>query len=58
MEHSKDIICPDCNLNEISTEQFEKYGRCMGCYRRELVSKAHNRPYIKFVDLFQIFKHF
>ena len=51
MEHIKDILCPDCNENEINEERFNTYGKCRTCQRREILSKTKGVKYIKYKDL-------
>lgn len=47
----KDILCPDCETNYISNKRFSDFGKCISCYRREIMAKTNNNPYIKVKDL-------
>lgn len=51
MVTSKDILCPHCNIEYITQNRFNDYGKCLSCMRRETIAKTKNLPYIKFVDL-------
>lgn len=51
MEHTKDILCPDCEENYISQKVYEKQGKCTRCRRREVFSANLKKPYIKFKEL-------
>ena len=47
----KDILCPDCASNYISSKRFNEYGKCISCYRREIIAKTNNAPYVRYIDL-------
>lgn len=51
MVTSKDILCPHCNIEYITQNRFNDYGKCLSCMRRETIAKTKNAPYIKFIDL-------
>lgn len=51
MVTKKDILCPHCNIEYITQNRFNDYGKCLSCMRRETIAKTKNLPYIKFVDL-------
>ena len=47
----KDILCPDCANNYISSKRFKEFGKCISCSRRETIARTTNREYIKYVNL-------
>ena len=47
----KDILCPDCANNYISSKRFKELGKCISCSRRETIARTTNREYIKYVNL-------
>ena len=42
MEHIKDILCPDCNENEINEERFNTYGKCTGVLWTGGIDQTYN----------------
>ena len=51
MEHSKDIICPDCGIETVSQEQFSKHGICTRCFRRKNMAQNAGKEYVKLINL-------
>ena len=48
MEHTKDILCPDCELENISQKENLEWGKCKKCHLRELYYKRNKLNYIPF----------
>ena len=47
----KDILCPDCETNYITNTRYTTFGKCMSCYRREVLAKSSGISYVMFKDL-------
>ena len=51
MEHTKDILCPDCEMVTISPKENLEWGKCKACHLRELYYKRNKLNYTPFINL-------
>lgn len=51
MENTKDILCPDCESEYISSLRFYKKGKCIQCERRQKIAEKKGKEYIPICKL-------
>ena len=51
MENTKDILCPDCESEYISSLRFYNKGKCIQCERRQKMAEKKGKEYIPICKL-------